>query len=120
PRAFFTHSNTSGEMRPWEEIASHSWVNSQNFSTQTLSSSTSNKIVSNTVQRAALTGDVTAAQNSNATTIANKAVTLAKMADLAANSLIGRGSGTGVPQRLTLGDNLSITGTEINAEDTTY
>src|SRR5699024_7850970 len=51
------------------------------LSTQTLSDSTSNKIVSNTVQRAALTGDVTASQNSNATTIANNAVTTAKIAN---------------------------------------
>ena len=50
-------------------------------------------------ERAALTGDVTAAQNSNATTIANSAVTLAKMADLAQKQALGRadGAGTGVP-----------------------
>src|SRR5690606_8258836 len=29
PRAFFTHTNTSGVMNSWEEIASQSWVNSQ-------------------------------------------------------------------------------------------
>lgn len=43
--------------------------------------------------RAALTGDVTAASDSNATTIANSAVTLAKMANLAANSIIGNNTG---------------------------
>lgn len=57
----------------------------------------------NDVQRAALTGDVTAAQDSNATTIATAAVTLAKMADLAQSRIIGRaeGAGTGVPTALT-------------------
>lgn len=65
------------------------------------------------LQRAALTGDVTAAANSNTTAIANNAVltamiadaqvTLAKMANLAADTMIGRanGAGTGVPQALT-------------------
>ncbi len=49
--------------------------------------------------RAALTGDVTASANSNATTIANSAVTLAKMADLAQSTIIGRAAaaGTGAP-----------------------
>ncbi len=53
--------------------------------------------------RAALTGDVTASANSNATTIANSAVTLAKMADLSQGTIIGRAAaaGTGVPQALT-------------------
>jgi alpha-D-ribose 1-methylphosphonate 5-triphosphate synthase subunit PhnG len=41
------------------------------------------------VQRAALTGDVTAAQNSNATTIANDAVTNAKLANMAAGRVKG-------------------------------
>lgn len=54
-------------------------------------------------ERAALTGDVTASANSNATTIANSAVTLAKMANLAAGTVIGRAvdGGTGVPTALT-------------------
>jgi hypothetical protein len=45
-------------------------------------------------QRAALTGDVTAAANSNATTIANDAVSDAKLRDSAALSVIGRASNT--------------------------
>jgi hypothetical protein len=65
------------------------------------------------LQRAALTGDVTALAGSNATAIgANKVLTtmiadaqiiLAKMADLAADRIIGRanGAGTGVPTALT-------------------
>lgn len=43
-----------------------------------------------TVERAALTGDVTADANSNATTIADNTVTLAKMAQVATDTLLGR------------------------------
>lgn len=61
---------------------------------QILTTSTSNTIatVSNHiyVQRAALTGDVTASANSNATTIANDAVSNAKLNDMAAYTLKGR------------------------------
>lgn len=46
------------------------------------------------LQRAALTGDVTASAGSNATTIANGAVSLAKMANLAANSVIANNTGS--------------------------
>jgi hypothetical protein len=69
------------------------------------------------IQRSALTGDVTASAGSNATTIANDAVTYAKMQNVsAASRLLGRGdSGSGDPQEITLGTNLSITGTTINA-----
>lgn len=48
----------------------------------------------NQLKRAPLTGDVTAADGSNATTIASSAVTLAKMANLAANSVIGNLTGS--------------------------
>jgi hypothetical protein len=55
------------------------------------------------IQREALTGDVTAAQNSNATTIAAAAVTLAKMANLAQDLFIGRvTASTGVPETATI------------------
>lgn len=47
------------------------------------------------LSRAALTGDVTASAGSNATTIAAAAVSLAKMASLAANSVIGNLTGSG-------------------------
>jgi hypothetical protein len=49
----------------------------------------STSIVNNAgdLERAALTGDVTASQNSNATTIANDAVTNAKMANMVARSV---------------------------------
>lgn len=68
---------------------------------------------SGNLQRAALTGDVTASAGSNATAIgtnkvltamiADAQITLAKMANLAADTIIGRanGAGTGVPQALT-------------------
>ena len=63
-------------------------------------------------ERAAFTGDVTAAQNSNVLTIANSAVTtdkiangavtLAKQADIATASLLGRSTaGSGSPEVLT-------------------
>lgn len=65
--------------------------------------------------RAALTGDVTASQGSNVTTIANDAVTLAKMADMATASLIYRKTaGTGDPEVQTLATlktDLGLTGT---------
>jgi hypothetical protein len=53
------------------------------------------------LRREALTGDVTATVDSNATTIANGAVTLAKMANLTAPVLVGRTTaGAGVPEAL--------------------
>jgi len=55
------------------------------------------------LQRAALTGDVTASAGSNATTIADAAVTLAKMANLAQDQFIGRvTASTGVPETATI------------------
>lgn len=66
-----------------------------------------------------LTGDVTAGpgSGSEAATIANGAVSLAKMADLAADRLIGRGNGggTGVPQAISLGTGLALSGTTLSA-----
>lgn len=54
------------------------------------------------IQRSALTGDVTASAGSNTTTIANSVVTLAKMANLAQDTIIGRSTAsTGVPQTIT-------------------
>lgn len=54
------------------------------------------------VERAALTGDVTASANSNATTIADDAVTFAKMQEIATQRVIGRNTaGTGNPEEVT-------------------
>ncbi len=92
-----------------------------------LSNSTTNTIVDAgagstiQVQRTALTGDVTASANSNATTIAANAVTtakildanvtLVKMANIATDSLIGRDTaGSGVPENITLNSTLEMTG----------
>lgn len=84
------------------------------LSTQTLGNSTSNLIVSNTVQRAALTGDVTASQNSNVTTIANNAVTHAKYQNIPTQRILGRGAaGTGNVQELTIGANLTLSTTGV-------
>lgn len=63
----------------------------------------------NVLGRAALTGDVTASANSNATTIANGAVTFAKMADMATDTLIGRQSGTGAPEAISVSGGLEWT-----------
>ena len=68
------------------------------------------------IRRSALTGDVAAAAGSNTTTIANNAVTFAKMADISDESkLIGRGQGAfgGDPQEISLGANLVMTGTSL-------
>lgn len=64
--------------------------------------STSIVLSGSSFQRAALTGDVTASQNSNSTTIANDAVTNAKLANMATARIKGRTtSGTGDPEDLT-------------------
>lgn len=80
------------------------------------------------VQRSALTGDVTASAGSGATTIANDAVTTAKIINdavtyaklqnvSAASRLLGRGSasGAGDAEELTIGSGLSLSGTALAA-----
>ncbi len=67
--------------------------------------------------RAALTGDVTAAQNDNATTIANDAVTNAKMANMAASRIKARVTGsTGDPEDATLSQVLDLVGSAANGD----
>jgi hypothetical protein len=69
------------------------------------------------IRRSALTGDVTASAGSNTTTIANDAVSYAKMQNVsAASKLLGRGdSGSGDVQEITLGTGLSMSGTTLSA-----
>lgn len=61
------------------------------------------------LRRAALTGDVTAAAGSNATTIANDAVTNAKAANMAQSTIKGRAAGAGT------GDPTDLTPAQVNA-----
>jgi hypothetical protein len=68
------------------------------------------------LRRAALTGDVTASAGSNSTTIANDAVTYAKMQNIsAASRLLGRGAsgGAGDTQEISIGSGLAISGTTL-------
>lgn len=59
-------------------------------------------------------GDISVSNGGDTWTIANSAVTLAKMADLTASKLIGReSSGSGVPQEIGVTGGIEFTGTSI-------
>lgn len=74
-------------------------LNIPNYANTTYTGSTSIVLTSGSFQRAALTGDVTATQNSNSTTISNSAVTNAKMANMATQTFKGRNTaGSGAPE----------------------
>ena len=63
------------------------------------------------IQRSALTGDVTASAGSGATTVANNAVTFAKMQDITSDRLIGRDTAaSGDPEEISVGGGLEFTG----------
>ena len=70
------------------------------------------------IQTSAFTGDVTKSAGGTALTIANDAVTYAKMQNVSADSrLLGRGSagGSGDVEEITLGSGLSMSGTALSA-----
>lgn len=78
-------------------------LNIPNYANTTYTGSTSIILSSGSFQRAALTGDVTATQNSNSTTISNSAVTNAKMANMATQTFKGRNTaGSGAPEDLSV------------------
>jgi hypothetical protein len=61
-------------------------------------------------------GDITVSASGATWTIDNQAVTYAKIQDITNNRLLGRESGTsGTMQEITLGSNLSFSGTTLNA-----
>jgi hypothetical protein len=67
--------------------------------------------VGGTLQRSALTGDVTATAGSNATTIANNAVTFAKFQNISTDRLLGRDTaGSGNVEEISLNATLEFTG----------
>jgi len=64
------------------------------------------------IQRSALSGDVAVSAASGTTTIQPGVVTLAKMADMTTDRLLGRDTaGTGVPEQLTVGGGIEFSGT---------
>ncbi len=63
------------------------------------------------LQRAALTGDITASAGSNATSIANDAVTFAKMQNITSDRLLGRDTaGSGDAEELTVSGGIEFSG----------
>lgn len=92
-----SHSNVnisgpvSSQYLGWSGSA---WVNMTLPAGVTYTGSTSITLSGSAFQRAALTGDVTASVNSNATIISAGAVTLGKMASLASNRIIGNNTGS--------------------------
>jgi hypothetical protein len=115
----FTIANDAVTFAKMQNIATDSLVGRDTAGTGDPESITLNATLSftgaGTIQRAALTGDVTASAGSNATTIANDAVTYAKMQNVsAASRLLGRGdSGSGDPEEIQLSADFAMTGTTL-------
>jgi hypothetical protein len=109
---------TAGDVVPGFYVSNGlSWTKIDNQSGTTYTGSTSVTLNGTSFERAALTGDVTATANSNATTIANDAVTYSKMQNVSANNrILGRATtGAGDVEEITLGTGLSLSGTTLNA-----
>jgi hypothetical protein len=83
---------TAGDVVPGFYVSNGTtWLKLNNQTGTTYSGSTSIALNGTSFERAALTGDVTASANSNATTIANDAVTYAKMQNVSTNNrILGR------------------------------
>jgi hypothetical protein len=112
----------SGDVTPGFYVSNgSSWIKIDNQAGTTYAGSTSVNLNGTSFERAALTGDVTAPSNSNATTIANNAVTYGKIQNISTNNrLLGRATtGTGIVEEITLGTGLTITGTTLNAATAT-
>lgn len=78
---------------------------------ETISLGTGVEFSGNTLQRSALTGDITASAGSNATTLADSVVTFAKMQNIATDSLLGRDTAsTGAVENILLNSTLSMDG----------
>ena len=109
---------TAGDVVPGFYVSNgSSWTKIDNQSGTTYTGSTSVLLNGTSFERAALTGDVTATQNSNTLTIANDAVTYSKMQNVSTNNVIlGRAtSGSGDVEEITLGTGLTLTGTTLTA-----
>jgi hypothetical protein len=73
------------------------------------------------IQRSALTGEVTATAGSGTTTIANDAVTFAKMQNITTARVLGRTTGgSGDVEELSAGTGISIAGGQISSTVTAY
>lgn len=94
--------------------AANATLTAERVATTSTSVVVNNAVAAQTAwERAALTGDVTASQNSNATTIAANAVTFAKFQQIATDRLVGRDTaGTGNVEAIAVTDGLEFSGSQ--------
>ncbi|WP_448607218.1 hypothetical protein [Paenimyroides ceti] len=108
----------------WKIIRKSTFVALLAYELPSQTGSTSVILTGGSYQRAALTGDVTAAQNSNSTTISNNAVTNAKAADMPALTIKGNNTGSASdPKDLTVSqarEMLGINNLEYKTEFRTF